>query len=230
MRYFFLILTCCICEGQSISIGVIGGGRTTDDVTYAAVHESRRYIVGPIVELALPFNFAVEFDALYHRHGYSLSTGNFAGYVTVSERANSWEFPLLLKYKLPMRGIKPFVEAGLAGRRITGSIHESGATINIMTDRQTPFNTVLNANAGASLGFVAGGGVQIGLGRLRLSPKVRDTYWNNLPVNENFGDRRSFESTQNQFDVMVEGPLSRDRKGAGRRGQPLCTTHVVIDR
>jgi hypothetical protein len=203
MRYCFVILSCCICEGQSISIGVIGGGRTTDDVTYAAVPESRRYIVGPTIELGLPFNFAVEFDALYHRHGYSLANGNFAYYVSETERANSWEFPLLLKYKLPIRGIKPFVEAGLAGRSITGSIHETGASIDIMTGQQTPFNTVVNTNFSASLGFVAGGGVRMGVGRLRVSPEVRYTYWNNMPLSGYFGDGPSYGSTQNQFDVMV---------------------------
>src|SRR5579864_6780893 len=111
-----LFLTCCACAAQSITIGVLGGGRATDDVTFWAKSESRRYVAGPTLEVGLPFGFALEADALYHRHRYIWATGNFAGFDTELERANDWEFPMLVKYYLPIRKIKPFGVVGIAPR------------------------------------------------------------------------------------------------------------------
>src|SRR5580698_8530998 len=104
-----LLLTCCTC----------GGGQVTDDVASPTTPESRFYDVGASVELGLPHNLAVEVDAIYHRQGYLGGTGGIFGSITESERANSLEFPILLKYKFPF---KAFVEAGVAPRAIFGHL------------------------------------------------------------------------------------------------------------
>jgi hypothetical protein len=84
VRHLFIVfLTCCACATQSITVGVISGGRLTDDVltfpapvansvgAQAAFRlQSRFYDVGPMIELRLNPGFAVEFDALYHRKGF----------------------------------------------------------------------------------------------------------------------------------------------------------------
>jgi hypothetical protein len=57
-------------------------------LTSWAKPESRRYVVGPTLEVGLPLGFALEGDALYHRHRYIWATGNFAGFDTELERAN----------------------------------------------------------------------------------------------------------------------------------------------
>jgi hypothetical protein len=204
MRHFLILsLTCCACAGQSLFIGVTGGGRPTDDVTSSATPESRRYAAGPTIEVGLPFGFAVEFDALYHRNGYLIGYSNFAGSVIESERANSWEFPILLKYKLPVSKVKPFVEVGLAPRSISGTISESGVNVNILTGQVTPFSGSLKTDWSNSLGVVTGGGVQFGVGRLRVSPEVRYTHWTSTPINGSFGDGPSYSSTQEQVDVLI---------------------------
>src|SRR6202021_136994 len=94
--------------------------------------------VGPMIELGLPGGFAVELDALYHRNGYVIENGNFAGSIIERERAHSWEFPILLKYKLPVFKVKPFAEVGLAPRSISGTISESGVNVNIVTGQPPP--------------------------------------------------------------------------------------------
>jgi hypothetical protein len=204
MRYaFFIFLTYSFCQAQSLTLGVAGGGRTTGDVVYAAVPESRRYVVGPAVELDLRLGFAVEVDALYHRLGYKVSGGNFAGYLTESGRINSWEFPMLLKYKLHTPLIKPFIEAGVAPRSLSGTLSQTGATTNIQTGQQTPFSRKYSTSWDASVGIVAGGGVQFGLGRLRLSPEVRYTHWRGTPIQGAFADGPSYGSSQDQVDVLV---------------------------
>jgi hypothetical protein len=204
MRHFsILFLSCCACAGQSLSIGITGGGRPTDDVTSSATPESRRYVVGPMIELGLPLGFAVEFDALYHRNGYLVEHSNFAASVVESERANSWEFPILLKYKLPIPKVKPFAEVGLAPRSISGTISESGVNVNVLTGQQTPFSGSSKTDWSNSVGVVAGGGVQFGVGRLRVSPELRYTHWTSTPINGFFSDGPSYYSTQEQVDVLI---------------------------
>jgi hypothetical protein len=200
---FLLLLTCCTCFGQSLIVGVAGGGRPTDDVTSSATPESRRYVIGPTIELGLPLGLAVEVDALYHRHGYLTGFANPSGSGTESERANDWEFPVLLKYRLGTPLIKPFFEAGVAPRRISGTVAESGNSVNIPTGQITPLSSRTNTNWSSSVGVVLGGGVRLGFGRLQLSPEIRYTHWTSTPINVSFGDGPSFQSTQEQVDILV---------------------------
>lgn len=136
MRCLLVVfLTCCACAAQSITVGAIGGGRLTDDVsTYPSPGlngvstgsafrlESRFYDVGPMIEIGLTRGFAVEFDALYHRQGFFSTFDHDTDYSTNRERDNSWEFPLLLKYSLRFPVLHPFVEAGVAPRTISGRV------------------------------------------------------------------------------------------------------------
>lgn len=198
-----VFLTYCACEGQSITVGALGGGRVTDDVTLLAIPESRRYVAGPSVEVSLAHGLAVEFDALYHRNRYIWATGNFAESLTQLERANSWELPLLAKYYVPLRGIKPFVVAGLAPRTITGAIYEYGYSINVQTGAQTPFSGTMKTNWSSGLGFVTGGGLQFSIGHLQLAPQVRYTYWLSTPMDTFTYSDTGFKSTQQQVDVVM---------------------------
>ncbi|MGD1094199.1 MAG: hypothetical protein ABSB35_19710 [Bryobacteraceae bacterium] len=203
-------LSCCTavllsgwcCFGQGISIGVVGGVRTTDDIVSDATSESKRYAVGPEVEIGLPFGLGVEVDALYRREGYSSSFSNFAGSNYSQERANSWEFPMLLKYKFPFALIKPFVEGGYAPRVINGTVNNNGFTVNLQTGQQMYGQSHYSTND-ASQGLVIGGGVQLSVGRLLISPEVRYTRWNNQPVLVVEPDGPTFGSSQNQVDILV---------------------------
>jgi len=200
MRFLFLsllLVNACAGLGQSLTVGVVGGARLTDDLTGNATSESKRYAIGPEVELGLPFGLAVEVDALYRREGYS-SVTNYVVESTANERANSWEFPILVKYKTAFPVVKPFVEAGYAPRVIKGTINSSCSPASLCGGST---QSQLGTNWQTSHGLVLGGGVQVGIGRLRLSPEVRYTRWNNAAINviTNF----SFQSTQNQVDALV---------------------------
>jgi hypothetical protein len=62
-------------RAQSLSYGVQGGVLLTGSSSSSISHnENRRYTVGPLVELALPANFAVEFSPLYKRLGFSTNS------------------------------------------------------------------------------------------------------------------------------------------------------------
>ena len=188
-----LCLSACACYGQSLLLGVTGGARLTGDIAGNATTESKKCLLGPRVELQLPFGLGVEFDALYSREGYSTP------YQSESERANSWEFPILLKYRLAVPVVKPYVEAGYAPRVINGSINGiTPGECAPLCIAPYPFHTTTDWSA--SQGLVLGGGVEIGVRSLRVSPELRFTRWNNAAIDVAAG---GFHSTQDQVDLLV---------------------------
>jgi hypothetical protein len=201
------ILTSCVCFGQSISIGVIGGVRTTDDLAGGgATSVSKRYAVGPTLEVGLPFGLAVEADALYRRAGFQVSASSGSYYIFGDERANLWEVPILLKYRIPLTAARPFLEAGYVSRVIAGSVSRNTAQ-NLpegVVTYESYYSTWSNSH-----GLVVGGGVQFALGHLRLSPTVRYTYWTDSTfTGGSLGPGSYFyappwQSNQNQVDVLL---------------------------
>jgi hypothetical protein len=196
-----LYLTGGVCFGQSFSVGVIGGARFPDDLSGAgATGVSKRYVVGPALDIGLPHGFGVEAGALYRREGYQSSFSNFAYSIFSGERANSWEFPLLLKYRLPFRAARPFLEAGYAPRVIHGSI--SSDYVQLFPALLPPQHSTRGTDWPISHGLVVGGGVSFRAGRLRLSPGLRYTHWNNSAISGFYGDGPSWQSTQDQVDML----------------------------
>lgn len=60
------ILAGCVCFGQALSVGIIGGAMGTDDLTGAgAMGVSKRYVIGPALDIGLPLGFGAEANALY---------------------------------------------------------------------------------------------------------------------------------------------------------------------
>jgi hypothetical protein len=153
--------------GHLFSIGVMGGGALTDafasqttmgvDTQGHTFSGSKDYVVGAALEVRLPLNFSVEFDALYRPLNLSISNTVIPlGTFTTSSTHNSWEFPLLAKYRFHSPLIRPFLEAGPSFRHV---------------------QPVPGAGNLATTGFTAGGGVEFKFGPLRLDPEVRYTRW-----------------------------------------------------
>jgi len=115
-----------VSRAQHVEIGVEGGIRATDDFNGNLSSESKRYIVGPTVDIRLPKRFSVEVDALYQRFGFNSYWNRGHDGATVWERTNSWEFPVSLKYHLPIRLMHPFVGIGYAPRIVNGKDVSSG--------------------------------------------------------------------------------------------------------
>jgi hypothetical protein len=203
MRSFILFfLTGCISAAQSITIGAIGGARATDIVPNLAIDESKRYEVGPMIGVGLPFGLAIEVDALYSRDGFSAANSSALSSISLGARTNTWQVPLLLKYRLPFPIVKPFIEAGYAARVMTGSLHVDSFFL-ANPNGQFQFAASSENFDSVSHGFVAGGGVQIGVAKLQLTPQVRYTRWNNAPTGFSFPDGPSFALNQNQVDLLV---------------------------
>jgi len=184
---------------QQIEVGVEGGIRTTDDLSGSLTSESKRYMVGPAVDIRLPKHFSVEVDALYQRFGFTgyEMIGNF--FAMVRERTNSWEFPVLLKYHLPIRLVHPFVGIGYAPRIVNGADVSSGSP-----DFYSYFyNVRTTTNYPVTQGVVVSGGVSLAAGHFRFTPEVRYTHWS-APYLNQIGDPGTlFLSNQNEVSVLL---------------------------
>lgn len=162
--------------GQSLAIGAIGGEMLTNDLSTSWVSGvSTRYAVGPELDIGLPLGLGFEVDALYRHENYQVPAFSSLVY-----NRNSWEFPLLVKERLGLPLVKPFVEAGYAPRTLSQGF-----------------------SSGTSHGIVLGGGVELGVGRLRVAPAIRYTRWNNGPALLVFANGPTIYLTQNQVDVLV---------------------------
>lgn len=202
MRWTSFFLTACYCSAQSFSFGVIGGVRATGDMNSPAVSESKRYTVGPMAGIGLPFGFGIEVDALYSREGFRAANSTPLATTNLNSHANEWQVPILLTHSVPFPVVKPFVEIGYSPRFINGTLDRSGEFLSSPTTFQ-PFDTRTSTDWAASHGLVIGGGVKLHVGSLRLAPQVRYTHWNNAPIAFSFADGPSFSNSQDEVNVLL---------------------------
>jgi hypothetical protein len=192
------------CAAQPVTVGVKAGFRTTNDLEGAGTSESKYYMFGPMVEVRLPYGFAFEADALYRRFGYSSTTYGLLGDTfTDRERANSWEFPLLLKYRLSHRGVRPFVSAGYAPRHIGGGSTASGFTVAYPSGSRVPYSYSSNTRYDTDHGLVAGFGVAWKFGRLHISPEARYVRWKHPPYSYEGSRGYYLLVPQNEVQVLL---------------------------
>jgi opacity protein-like surface antigen len=138
---------------------------------------TNRYIVGPAAELHLPFGLGVEFDILYRHFNYN-GSGSLVDVVTSSRTtSNAWEFPLLAKYRFPMKVVHPFVDAGVSWDKLSGLSQAITTTVVSSRIATTTSSNPAELNATATRGFVMGAGLSVKLLVIHVSPEVRFTRW-----------------------------------------------------
>ena len=191
-------------EGRSFTFGVKGGVPITDAFDAARsgnssyVTRTKRYLVGPTFEFLLPKRFSVEVDGLFKRVGYQYdATGPSVYSKTV---ANTWEFPLLLKYEILPGPIRPFVDAGASLRHLSG-IRQIREAVSVSTLQRVEINNAAEFNKRNDIGFTFGGGIAFKLGPVRISPELRYTRWGG----ENFRDpiNALLRTNRNQGDFLL---------------------------
>ncbi|HEY3826695.1 MAG TPA: outer membrane beta-barrel protein [Bryobacteraceae bacterium] len=178
MRNIILLGALCAisASAQSIfSVGVIGGAPFTNVVnasttgTFAFVSKSTNYTVGPAVQVNLPLNFRVEFDALYRPYKFMATEVIIAplaaSVAPANVSGNQWRFPILAQYRFKFPVVSPFIEAGLSVDHLSnvsmvGTVFTSG-----------PGTLVRQTNAG----IVLGAGVDLKIPFVRLSGELRYT-------------------------------------------------------
>src|SRR5689334_23057856 len=123
----FLLAAAVSAWGQPFSFGLKGGGSAGEglDPSALASWEGKQYVLGIMAETRLPWRLAAEADALYRRTGQREGSCFFTLCSASSLRANIFEFPALLRYRLAGRAVAPFVSGGVAYRWVrhgTGSL------------------------------------------------------------------------------------------------------------
>ncbi len=120
--FFLLFVFTGLCAAQPFVVGLKVGVPLTDALsaqssnTLQYVEDTNRYVIGPYLELKLPFKFSVEADTLYRSYSFTESTS----LVNTSTSVGSWEFPVLAKYRLFGGPIRPYLEGGVVFSRLIG--------------------------------------------------------------------------------------------------------------
>ena len=83
------------------------------------------------------------------------------------------------------------------------TVDSNGSFINMSTGAITYIHSHGAANWPSSVGTVLGAGVQFGFRSLTLAPEVRYTRWNSTPINESGPFGYSFNSAENQVDLLL---------------------------
>ena len=148
---------------QPISVGLKGGVPFSDafklsGTTLTIPASTRSLIIGPTVEIHLPFGLGVEVDAL-HR---SLSA-------TSTDTGSQWEFPILLKHYFLPGPVRPYGEGGISFNHLSGFSSLAKSPVGVITS--------------GTVGFTAGGGIELKISRIRIAPEIRLTFWKDPNIN-----------------------------------------------
>jgi len=190
---------------QTLTFGVKGGVPLTEffDTTQVSIlyaeSNTNRYIIGPTLELRLPANLAVEFDALFRHFSYHATIALIGNFQRNTATGNAWEFPLLLKYGLSGRVVRPYVAGGVAWDRLQGlSVTHLQVAID-GTATTTHISNPPELQNTTSTGVVIGGGIDIHALVLHISPEVRYTRW----TSQHFSFGGVLNSNQNQAEFLL---------------------------
>jgi len=161
--------------GQRVSFGLIGGTNLTRDfpisrtifqdpayraglTTFDLFSDSHSFIAGFSAEVEIHSGLSLEVNALHRnlnlQSRFLLPDGS--PLQNSSSTVTTWEYPILLKYRLPMVwAIHPFLEAGPSFRT-----------------RDNPAPT-----QPSQFGGTIGTGMEFRVGSVRISPAIRYTRW-----------------------------------------------------
>jgi hypothetical protein len=209
MKLFcLLVLSAAAAYTQPFSFGVKGGMPLTDFVDAARAQNinasttTNRYIVGVTGEARLPFGLGVEVDVLYRHFRYNSSGGinNLTSNLTnIDTTSGAWEFPILAKYRFKGKIVRPFVDAGVAWDKLSGLTQTVTNVVASVTKTSTTSSPAELANS-ATRGYVLGGGVDLKVLVIHITPEVRFTRWGAKQFIDPTG---IINSKQNQGEFLV---------------------------
>jgi len=162
-----------------------------------------RWIGGPFVELHLPLRLSVEFSALIRTsrenetRPFRWGVAQNPYLITSTDKVQTWDLPLLLKYRFTEGTFRPFVGAGGAWSHRRSEYQYLSTCMGPQGSCSPAEFPVPDQSAGSRksiltrFGPAASAGIDIATKHLTLSPEVR---WN-----------QSFSGApkRNQFSVLV---------------------------
>jgi opacity protein-like surface antigen len=191
---------------QPFSFGVNAGVPLTDFLStvqspnFGFNSNTKRYIVGPTVELRLPFGLGIELDALYRRLDYTSSGNLIDVFISGNTTGNAWEFPLLAKYRFPSKVLRPYVDAGVAWDTLSGLKQTVTQTVFPTRTTTTTTSNPAELNKNTVTGFVTGAGLDVKVLLIHLSPEIRYTRWG---AQHFLSSNGGLQSNQNQAEFLL---------------------------
>ncbi|MDX2152726.1 MAG: outer membrane beta-barrel protein [Bryobacteraceae bacterium] len=153
---FGLLLGASFSDDQRTTADVFNDPRDNSPIAVARTAGPRSVLPGIAVEAELARGFSVEGNAIYrpYRQRVVTASRSFGGN-TSFRVADTFEFPVLAKYRFGNGGFRPFLEGGPSFRTA---------------------DWVAGGRLGR-VGVTGGAGVEMRLGHLRIAPRVRYTHW-----------------------------------------------------
>ena len=180
-----------------LSVGLLAGAITSklafDGSTAQA---SRSYTDGPSFEAGLALQFVspalneklmLRLEALYERQSYTDEYRYVSPYFSDATeqdriRVTYLRLPLVLRYTVPRRGSRPFVEAGV----VTNKALSTQAEYRVQYTATMPYDDWASFGVGnqrnIELGFLAGVGVQLPFGASRPVSLLGRAEWSNSVI------------------------------------------------
>lgn len=214
MKTLLLMACASLAAAQPFTFGVKVGTPASDFLntvqsgSFNFHSYTNRYLVGPTGELRLPFGLGIEVDALYRHYNFqtagSLSTPGAT--ITTAGSTGAWEFPVLAKYRFPSPLVRPFIDAGVAWDTLQGFKQAITVVSPIPIAAPSSYNQPAH---NTTTGFVIGGGIDIHVPFVHISPEIRYTHWgtphfiSSTVTSGIFSANSGYESNQNQVEAMV---------------------------
>jgi hypothetical protein len=221
---FFFVSALGSVSARQLIFGVKGGVPLTNAFQFGGGNpdwgnyysDTKRYTVGPTVEMSLSRRFSIELNALYKRLDYGVSSsfmgeGSETSFTRNLQNAfNQWEFPLLVKFHPEGKAHGPYLAAGanlnyIAGCTTKIDYYGQNGTVGQFSSSGITHNMPEESARRGTGGIIAEGGWDFHLGILRLSPELRYTRW----MNRTFTEPRWLEgppfirSNQNQIEFLL---------------------------
>jgi hypothetical protein len=200
MRFALLFFVSLPTFAQAIAAGVTGGVPVTNTFDTGFQYRGSftpktvRYTIGASVDFRLLGPLRAEVDALYQP--FSFDTAYYLGTPTYYKTSGRiWQFPVLLKFRLPAQVLRPFVDAG-PSVQVASNIRD--VSYNLAFPGQL---TRSNQSPNAVAGFVAGGGFDFHLFSLVVSPELRYTRW--FSENFDFSETNHVGTHLNQVQILL---------------------------
>ena len=215
---------CCVFGADEstprVSVGIKVGAPLNKFVTttyadaFDSVQTTKRYTIGPVIDIDLPKGLGIEVGAMYKRideqsasytvlapsatycDGTDCITFTHVQSHPISTVGRSWEFPVVGQYHFPIlrsKQIRPYVEAGFSYNHLSNIYGPYRIDYSVQTEQTPTINSLIRK------GVVFGVGAEIKLKMIHATPGLRYTHASGAPGLA----ATIFATNQNSFDFLV---------------------------
>jgi len=176
---------------KRVSVGIKVGAPMTRFLTFdygVGDAHTKRYTIGPVMDIGLYRGFGIEVGAMNKRIDESSFSATLLSVVDtdegpaanyrynhVSTVGRSWEFPVAGQYHISLRSMRPYLEGGLSYNHLSNIY---GPWPPFIEGTPPPAERLPSLNSFNRKGVLFGGGAEIKLHMIHVTPGLRYTHYN----------------------------------------------------